>query len=263
MAISGDHGGRTVLVTGGTKGIGAGIAAAFLSAGADVVVCARKSPDEPPSAGGRTAWFVPADVRDPGQVDALVDAVTERHGRLDVVVSNAGGSPYAPAADASPRFHAKIIELNLTAPLHVAQRAQRAMRDQADGGAIVMIGSVSGVRPSPGTAAYGAAKAGLHHLAACLAAEWAPKVRVNSVVVGLADTGAAAEHYGGAHGVERVGATIPAGRLAVPDDVAQACLFLAGPRAAYITGSTLTVHGGGERPAWSHVLARGTRDDTR
>jgi NAD(P)-dependent dehydrogenase (short-subunit alcohol dehydrogenase family) len=255
VAISYDYDGRAVLVTGGTKGIGAGIASAFLAAGADVVVCARREPDRPPAGGGRTAWFVRADVRDARQVDGLIDAIAERHGRLDVVVNNAGGSPYVPAADASPGFHAKVIELNLTAPLHVAQRAHRLMRDQEDGGAIVMIGSVSGVRPSPGTAAYGAAKAGLHHLAACLAAEWAPTVRVNSVVVGLADTGTADEHYGGARTLAQMGATVPAGRLAVPADVAAVCLFLGAPEAAYITGSTLTVDGGGERPAWSHLVA--------
>lgn len=257
MTISYDYGGRTVLVTGGTKGIGAGLATAFLAAGAEVVVCARKDPVALPAAGGRTASFVPADVRDPGQVDALIETVAARHGRLDVVVNNAGGSPHALAADASPRFHAKIIELNLTAPLHVAQRAHQVMRDQETGGAIVMIGSVSGVRPSPGTAAYGAAKAGLHHLAACLAAEWAPAVRVNSVVVGLVDTGGTdqAEHYGGPEAFAEVSASVPAGRLAVPADVAAACLFLGAPEAAYLTGSTVTVHGGGERPAWSHIVA--------
>jgi NAD(P)-dependent dehydrogenase (short-subunit alcohol dehydrogenase family) len=260
MTISYDYGGRTVLVTGGTKGIGAGIAAAFLAAGAEVVVCARTDPGAPPAAGGRTASFVPADVRDPGQVDTLIEAVVARHGRLDVVVNNAGGSPYALAADASPRFHAKIIELNLTAPLHVAQRAHQVMRDQETGGAIVMIGSVSGVRPSPGTAAYGAAKAGLHHLAACLAAEWAPVVRVNSVVAGLVDTGTGQEeHYGGPAAHAEVSASVPAGRLAVPADIAAACLFLGAPEAAYVTGSTVTVHGGGERPAWSHIVERHTR----
>ncbi|WP_315987353.1 SDR family oxidoreductase [Actinomadura sp. HBU206391] len=262
MAISYDYGGRTVLVTGGTKGIGAGVASAFLAAGADVVVCARRPPDRPPSAGGRAAWFVQADVRDAHQVESLIDAVAERYGRLDAVVNNAGGSPYVPAADASPGFHAKVIELNLVAPLHVSQRAHQVMRTQDDGGAIVMVGSVSGVRPSPGTAAYGAAKAGLHHLAACLAAEWAPKVRVNSVVVGLADTGAAGEHYGGAGTLAQVGATVPARRLAEPADVAAACLFLGAPEAAYITGSTLTVDGGGERPAWSHVVAEAVAHKT-
>jgi NAD(P)-dependent dehydrogenase (short-subunit alcohol dehydrogenase family) len=257
MTISYDYGGRTVLVTGGTRGIGAGIAAAFLAAGAEVVVCARQEVGALPAADDRTASFVPADVRDPGKVDALVETVVDRHGRLDVVVNNAGGSPYALAADASPHFHAKIIELNLTAPLHVAQRVHQVMRDQDEGGSIVMIGSVSGVRPSPGTAAYGAAKAGLHHLAACLAAEWAPVVRVNSVVVGLVDGGEGQrEHYGGPEAFAEVSASVPAGRLAVPADIAEVCLFLGAPQAGHLTGSTVTVHGGGERPAWSHIVAR-------
>jgi NAD(P)-dependent dehydrogenase (short-subunit alcohol dehydrogenase family) len=252
MTVTYDYTGRCVLVTGGTRGIGAGIAEAFLAAGADVVVCGRKDPDGLPAAGGRTASFVAADVRDPERVGALIETVGERHGRLDVVINNAGGSPYALAADASPRLHAKVIELNLTAPLHVAQRAYGVMRET--GGSIVMIGSVSGVRPSPGTAAYGAAKAGLHHLATCLAAEWAPKVRVNTVVVGLADTGEASEHYGGPDTLAEVAATVPVGRLAVPADVAAACLFLAAPEAAYVTGASIRVDGGGERPAWSDVV---------
>jgi NAD(P)-dependent dehydrogenase (short-subunit alcohol dehydrogenase family) len=253
MTVTYDYRGRTVLVTGGTKGIGAGIATMFLAAGADVVVCARKDPGEPPSAAGRAASFAAADVRDPDQVAALVDTVVRRHGRLDVVVNNAGGSPYAMAVDASPRLHARIIELNLIAPLHVAQAAYPVMRGQRDGGTIVMIGSVSGVRPSPGTAAYGAAKAGLHHLAACLAAEWAPAVRVNSIVAGLVDTGDGGhEHYGGAEAFAEVNATIPAGRMAVPDDIARACLFLGSE--PYVNGAALHVHGGGERPAWSHIV---------
>lgn len=261
MAVTYDYSGRTVLVTGGTKGIGAGIATAFLAAGADVVVCARKDPGELPSAGGRSASFMASDVRDPEQVDLLVREVVERHGRLDAVINNAGGGPYVMAADASPRLHTRVIELNLLAPLHVAQRAYAVMKDQDDGGAIVMIGSISGSRPSPGSSAYGAAKAGLHHLTACLAAEWAPLVRVNNVVVGLADTGDADEHYGGAETLAAVSATVPAGRMAVPSDVAQACLFLATPEAAYINGASLEVHGGGEQPAWSHIVANRSKEN--
>jgi NAD(P)-dependent dehydrogenase (short-subunit alcohol dehydrogenase family) len=247
MAVRYDYSGRTVLVTGGTKGIGAGIAQAFLDAGADVVVCARKDPGGLPS-------FVACDVRDPDDVARMITTVIERHGRLDVVVNNAGGGPYAMAADASPRLHTRVIELNLLGPLHVAQAAYNVM----DEGAIIMIGSVSGIRPSPGSAAYGAAKAGLHHLAACLAAEWAPKVRVNSLVVGLVEAGEdQAEHYGGAEAVKAVNETVPAGRMAVPADVARACLFLGDE--PYITGSTLTIDGGGEQPAWSYIVQRGSK----
>jgi NAD(P)-dependent dehydrogenase (short-subunit alcohol dehydrogenase family) len=241
-----DYAGRGVVVTGGTRGIGAGIARAFLAAGAGVLVCGRTEPAGLPSVDGRTARFVRADVRDPDQARRLVDAGLAAFGRLDVVVNNAGGGPPAAAATASPRLHAKIVELNLIAPLHVAQAANLIMRDQPGGGSILMIGSVGGVRPSPGTAAYGAAKAGLHHLATSLAMEWAPRVRVNTVVVGVAETGEANPHYGDAAGRAAVAAAVPLGRMAEPADVAGACLFLASPLASYITGAALTVHGGGE-----------------
>ncbi|MDP9861137.1 MULTISPECIES: SDR family oxidoreductase [Streptosporangium] len=247
MRVSYDYAGSVVLVTGGTKGLGAGIAGAFLAAGARVVVCARQEPRALPAGIG----FVAADVRDPAEVDRLVGEIEERHGRLDTVVSNAGGSPYAPLAGTSPRLHARIVELNLIAPLLVAQRAHPLLA--AVGGSIIMIGSSSGARPSPGTSAYGAAKAGLHHLAACLAAEWAPRVRVNTVVVGLAETESAADHYGGPEGVRRMGAAVPAGRMALPEDVAGACLWLAAP--GYVTGAELLLHGGGEIPAWRRIAS--------
>src|SRR6202022_4910629 len=118
----------------------------------------------------------------------LIDTIVERHGKLDVVVNNAGGSPYALTADASPKFNEKIIALNLLGMLHVSQRANPVMQTQPSGGAIVSISSVSGRRPTPGTAAYGAAKAGLENLTASLAVEWAPKVRVNALAVGLVET---------------------------------------------------------------------------
>jgi NAD(P)-dependent dehydrogenase (short-subunit alcohol dehydrogenase family) len=249
-----DYTGRAVIVTGGTRGIGAGIARAFLEAGAQVLVCGRTEPAGAgalPRAGGRAAAFIRADVRDPAQAQRLASEALDRFGRLDVVVNNAGGSPYADAASASPRFHAKIIELNLIAPLQVAQSANAVMQEQPEGGSIIMIGSVSGVRPSPGTAAYGAAKAGLHHLATSLAVEWAPKVRLNSVVAGpVATEAGAAAHYGDAEAVAAVGATVPLGRLATPGDVAGACLFLASPLAGYVSGAALLLHGGGERPAY-------------
>jgi NAD(P)-dependent dehydrogenase (short-subunit alcohol dehydrogenase family) len=250
-----DHAGRAVVVTGGTRGIGAGIARVFLAAGADVLVCGRTGPGELPAADGRSAVFAQADVRDAEQAQRLITVAAGRFGRVDLVISNAGGSPPAAAATASPRFHAKVIELNLIAPLHVAQAANAVMQDQPGGGSIIMIGSVSGTRPSPGTAAYGAAKAGLHNLAATLAVEWAPRVRVNTVIPGPVATGtqAAGAHFGGAAGEAAVGGTIPMGRMATPDDIAAACLFLASPGAAYLTGAALLVHGGGERPAFLAV----------
>jgi NAD(P)-dependent dehydrogenase (short-subunit alcohol dehydrogenase family) len=124
------------------------------------------------------------------------------------------------------------------------------MQDQPDGGSIIMIGSVSGTRPSPGTAAYGAAKAGLHHLVTSLAIEWAPKVRVNTVVPGFVTTDASLPHYGDAGAAAAIAVGVPLGRMATPEDVAGACQFLASPRASYVSGSSLTLHGGGEPPAF-------------
>ena len=240
-----------MIVTGGTRGIGAGIARGFLRAGARVLVCSRNDPAAlAAQRAGRTAAFARADVRDPEQVRQLIAAGVDLFGAVDVVISNAGGSPPAAVATASPRFHARIIELNLIAPLHVAQGANEVMQDQPEGGSIIMIGSVSGTRPSPGTAAYGAAKAGLHHLVTSLAIEWGPKVRVNTVVPGFVATESSAGHYGDADRVAAVAATVPLRRMATPDDVADACLFLASPRAAYVSGTCLTLHGGGEPPAF-------------
>src|SRR5215471_1040103 len=253
--------GLRVIVTGGTRGIGAGVACAFLRSGGQVLICGRHEPDSLPAVDGRTASFTFADVRDPEQTRRLIQVAADRFGGVDVVVSNAGGSPPAAAATASPRFHAKVIELNLIAPLHVAQAANAVMQEQPDGGSIIMIGSVSGTRPSPGTAAYGAAKAGLHHLVTSLAIEWAPKVRLNTVVPGFVATESAAGHYGDARAVAAVAATVPLGRMATPYDVADACLFLASPRAAYVSGSSLTLHGGGEPPAFLSAADPAHQDD--
>jgi NAD(P)-dependent dehydrogenase (short-subunit alcohol dehydrogenase family) len=167
-----------------------------------------------------------------------------------VLVNNAGGSPPADSATASPRFSRSIIDLNLTAPLLFAQQANAVMQGQETGGCIVNIASVSGVRPSPGSAAYGAAKAGLLNLTTSLAVDYAPKVRVNAVTAGLIVTEQAHLFYGDDAGIAAVGATVPLGRMGTPDDIAGVCLFLASPLAAYVSGANILVHGGGERPAF-------------
>jgi NAD(P)-dependent dehydrogenase (short-subunit alcohol dehydrogenase family) len=115
---------------------------------------------------------------------------------------------------------------------------------------VVNVSSVSARRPSPGTAVYGAAKAGLDSLTRTLAVEWAPKVRVNAMDVGLVRTEQSHLHYGDEDGVAAVARTVPLGRLAEPRDVGDVAVFLCSPLAAYVSGACIEVHGGGERPAF-------------
>ncbi|MBB6626002.1 SDR family oxidoreductase [Nocardioides sp. KIGAM211] len=249
MTLALDLTGRVVLVTGGSAGIGAGIASVFAAAGAVVVTCSRTPSDPAPGTEHRVC-----DVRDVEAVAALVDGIVADHGRLDVLVNNAGGAPYALAADASPRFHDKVVGLNLLAPLAMAQAANAVMQRQAAGGAIVNISSVSALRPSPGTAAYGAAKAGLDALTQSLAVEWAPRVRVNAIDVGLCRTENTDDHYGGDAGVVAIERTIPLGRMATPVEVGHVAAFLASDLASYVSGARVACHGGGEPPAFLSAL---------
>jgi NAD(P)-dependent dehydrogenase (short-subunit alcohol dehydrogenase family) len=243
MALTLDLGGRTVVVTGGVRGVGAGISRAFLEAGADVVAVARREPEAVPEADGRAARFVSLDVRDPDAVQEFADGLDH----VDVLVNNAGGGPYLPLAEGRLRTHIKIMELNLTAPLIMARALQPKILARG-GGSVINIGSISGVRPSPGSAAYGAAKAGLHSLTQSLAVEWAPHVRVNTLILGMVRTEASQSHYGDEEGIAAVGRTVPIGRLADPYEIGAACVFLASDLASYVTGSSMQVHGGGERP---------------
>ncbi|AMO59365.1 dehydrogenase of uncharacterised specificity, short-chain alcohol dehydrogenase like protein [Mycolicibacterium phlei] len=245
---------RVVLVTGGVRGVGAGISAVFADQGATVVTCARRPVE------GLPYEFHSCDVRDDDAVAAMIEAIVAKHGRLDVVVNNAGGSPYVRADEASAKFSRKIIELNLLGPLSVSTHANAVMQRQQRGGSIINIASVSGRRPTPGTAPYGAAKAGVESLTSTLAVEWAPKVRVNSVVVGMVETEQADLFYGDAESIAAICENVPLGRLAKPDDVGWAAAFLASDAAAYISGASLEVHGGGEPP---HYLSTTKADIKR
>ena len=245
MTLSVDLTDRVVLVTGGTRGIGLGISQVFRAAGATVATCSRS--DAVPVEGGTHHV---CDVRDPDSVGAMVADVLAAHGRLDVLVNNAGGAPYALASDASPRFHEKVVALNLLGPLEVARAANAVMQGQTAGGSIVNISSVSALRPSPGTAAYGAAKAGLDSLTRSLAVEWAPRVRMNAIDVGLCRTEHTGDHYGGDDGVAAIERTIPLGRMARAEEIGNVAVFLASDLASYVSGARIECHGGGEPPAF-------------
>jgi NAD(P)-dependent dehydrogenase (short-subunit alcohol dehydrogenase family) len=241
-----DLSGKVVLVTGGTKGLGRGVALRFADAGATVVVAARSVPGHLPDGWG----FEQADVRDSDQAFAMVDRVAERHGRLDVVINNAGGAPPADTTTASPRLTERVVALNLLSAIYVSQHSNQHMQSQTDGGVIVNVGSICALRPSPTAAAYGAAKAGLLNYTTTAAQEWAPKVRVNYLTVGLVHTEQADVVYGDAATIKRIEQTIPAGALATPAEIGDVCVFLASPLASYVTGANIVMHGGGDRPAF-------------
>lgn len=239
-----DLSGQVAIVTGGTRGLGRAIASALASAGANVVVCGRNAPEQLDEG----VVFIPADVREHEQAHRLVEEAVARFGRLDILVNNAGGSPQADAATASPRFFDAIVRLNLTAPMHMAQAAFLAM-SRNGGGSIVNIASVSGIRPSPGTAAYGAAKAGLLNLTQSLAQEWGPhRIRVNAVVAGLMKTEAADATYGDEDAQAAVAASLPLQRMGEGDDIAGAVLWLCSGFSNWVSGARINVDGGGERP---------------
>jgi len=244
---------RVAIVTGGTRGLGRAISAALAGQGCKVIACARSEPgDLPPG-----VEFAAVDVRDADAVDAFVSEVASRHGRLDIVINNAGGSPESDAATASPRFAEAITKLNLLAPYYLS-RAAFPFLEKAQGAAIVNIASVSGIRPSPGTSIYGAAKAGLLSLTKSLAQEWGPKgIRVNAIIVGLAETETAADTYGGEEAQARIAATLPLGRMASGDDVARAVLYLVSEASEYVSGTWLNVDGGGERPLFLNIVKGG------
>ena len=246
---------RRVLITGGTKGIGLEIVRRFVAYGDQVVTTSRKLSEEQQAelTNLGVTHFI-SDVRDAESIEQLFAQTMASLGGVDVVVHNAGGSPFAYHDQASPRFIEGVLKLNLLSPMLVAQAAYRAFLSTASQGVLILIGSVAACRPSPGTAVYGAAKAGVVHLAQSLAVEWGNRARVVCVSPGLIETEQAELHYGDRQGVEAVESTIPMGRMGRPEDVAQACLFAASDAAGYWSGTNLLLHGGGEWPAFLTAL---------
>ena len=239
--------GKTIIVTGGSRGIGRGIADSFAAQGAQLIICGRREPDTLPD----NSHFISLDIREPDAAKALIDFAIERTGRVDCLINNAGGGPPVASKDASPNLTQKVIALNLLAPINLAQAAYEPLK--ANGGSIINISSVSATRSSPGSVAYGAAKAGLLNVTTSLAMEWAPDIRVNAIIVGLVKTEASADHYGGAKGMAHLASNLPMGRMGEPEDIAKACLFLADETNSYVSGACLEVFGGGEPPSFLKI----------
>ena len=244
---------KSVVVTGGTKGIGAEIAKAYLKLNANVYILARQKPSRTIQLKGNKATFIECDIRDINSLDNAVMEIKNLSKSIDILINNAGGSPLNDALKASFKFHEAIIDLNLSAPLNVSQRFAKIMIKQKTVSNIINISSVTATRPTPGSAAYGAAKGGLVNLTKTLAVEWAPKIKVNSIIVGYIETENSILHYGSKKEINKVAKTIPMKRMGKPEDIAKACIFFCSDLADWVTGAALEVHGGGEKPSYLNV----------
>ncbi|MGH0034061.1 MAG: SDR family oxidoreductase [Myxococcota bacterium] len=238
--------GKVALVTGGSRGIGKGIARTLVEAGARVMITSRKAEacEAAVAEIGEGADFEAGHVGRPEDAERVVGATLERFGRVDVLVNNAATNPYAGRTiDVDlPRWQ-KTLDTNLTAPLLWTQLVwQRWMK--GNGGAVVNISSVGGLATSPILGVYDVTKAALIHLTKQLAAELGPGVRVNAVAPGLVKTDFARVLWEDGKG-DQVAKAYPLDRLGEPEDVAGAVLYLAAETGRWITGQTLVLDGGG------------------
>ncbi len=239
--------GKAALITGGTRGIGRAIAEACAAAGADVCVVARK-PDELAETtkalaelGGRVLT-VQGSVGDPAVADASVDTMLAEFGRCDLVVNNAAVNPsYGPLMDADMGAVAKIFDANIAGPLRFVVAAWHGFM-QENGGAVLNVVSVGGMRPGPFIGAYNVSKAALIHLTRQLAQELAPGVRVNAIAPGLVKTDMARALWEPNEPAMARAHTLA--RLGVPDDIASGALFLLSDAASWLTGEVMVVDGG-------------------
>jgi len=252
--------GKVAIVSGAGKGIGRGIAIGFAEAGADVVCAARTASDVESVAAevtalGRRALAVPTDVMKTEQLDHLVAATLAEFGRLDILVNNAGGTMPRAAMDTDERYFETALRFNATTAFLLTQRAARAMVDTAGEGAVVNISSRSSDMVQTAFVAYAAGKAALNMMTRNLAAELAPRVRINAISVG----GVATQSLEVVLTDDTLRAQFEAGtpmrRPGEPEDIACAALYLASPASSWVTGKIFQIDGGTEAPSISVPVA--------
>ena len=247
--------GSTVLITGATGGLGKGIALRFANAGANIVLHHRSSPEiteefaEKLREFGTSTLIVSADIRDEVECQAIVDAAVSKFGRLDALVNNAGVQPVEPLEGMTVAQWEAVVNTNLSGTFAMTQAAASQMKI-AGGGTITHIASVEASLPAPNHAHYAASKAGVKMHARAAALELGPhNIRVNTVSPGLIDRGDLAESW--PQGRDSWLRSAPLSRTGTPEDIGDACVFLASPLARWITGHDLVVDGGMSAvPAW-------------
>jgi NAD(P)-dependent dehydrogenase (short-subunit alcohol dehydrogenase family) len=223
------------------------VASAFLREGAHVVINSR-DPGRAASAAralGERAIGAGADVATESGAAALIDAALDAHGRIDVLVNNAGMSMAKDSLELTLEDWRRVVDLNMTAVLLCSQAAARTMRQRDEGGAIINTASIQAFAPFPRRLAYGSTKAAVVMMTRILAAEWAPQIRVNAVAPGYVRTEMTETlQRQGRIDFDAIAARTPQHRIADPEEVAPAYVFLASDDGRFVTGETITVDGG-------------------
>ena len=245
---------RVAIVTGAGKGIGRGIALAFAEAGADVVCAARTLSDLESTAAevrarGRRGLPVVCDVTKSDQLERLLAAALTEFARVDLLVNNAGGTGPRPALETSERYFEAALRFNVTSAFLLTRLVVPKMIETAGGGAVVNISSRASDMVQTGFVAYGAAKAALNQLTRNLAAEFAPRVRVNAISVGGVDTASLEVVLTNQALRSEFERNTPMARPGTPEDIAACALYLASPAASWVTGKVFQIDGGTEFPA--------------
>jgi len=249
MAGKYDFSGKVAIITGGGRGIGRTIALNLANCGAKVVLAARTAEQlagvvEEIKAGGGEAVAQPTDLMLSDQINALVAAAMNAYGRIDILVNNAARSFMRPLMELREDGWDKIFGVNCKAVFLLSRAAAKIMAEKT-GGRIVNISTIGAVRGGAGMAVYHTSKAALNMLTKCMAVEWAPlNVNVNAVGPGLTRTEFSRALWENPDLEKMISAKIPKGRLANPEDIVGAVLFLCGEDSAYITGETIYVDGG-------------------